>query len=102
MKARRLRWPCTSWRGAPVDRDLGHQHVEAAIAGQSNIPQPQASVNRSQFPEYPLQTRELAAQSSALRVYVDACIAEHLEGRLDAVEAAKAKMLCTSCSAVRR
>jgi len=45
---------------------------------------------------------ELAAQSSALRVYVDACIAEHLEARLDPVEAAKAKMLCTElqCRAV--
>lgn len=38
---------------------------------------------------------ELSAQASALRVYVDACIAEHLEGGLDVVEAAKAKMLCT-------
>lgn len=45
---------------------------------------------------------ELAAQASALRVYVDACITELLEGRLDAVEAAKAKMLCTElqCRAV--
>ena len=45
---------------------------------------------------------ELTAQASALRVYVDACITEHLEGRLDAVEAAKAKMLCTElqCRAV--
>jgi len=38
---------------------------------------------------------ELSAQASALRVYVDACIVEHLEGRLDVVEAAKAKMLCS-------
>jgi alkylation response protein AidB-like acyl-CoA dehydrogenase len=45
---------------------------------------------------------ELTAQASALRVYVDACITEHLAGRLDAVEAAKAKMLCTElqCRAV--
>lgn len=38
---------------------------------------------------------ELSAEATALRVFVDHCIAEHMEGKLDGITAAKAKMLCT-------
>ncbi len=38
---------------------------------------------------------ELSAEATALRVFVDHCIARHMEDRLDGITAAKAKMLCT-------
>jgi alkylation response protein AidB-like acyl-CoA dehydrogenase len=56
----------------------------------------------SEFQNTRFKLAEIASLASALRVYVDACIDAHLEGRLTAVEAAKAKMLCTElqCRAV--
>jgi len=95
-------------------RNLGEERLSIAISAISTVEavigwtveytrgrkafgQPIGNFQNTRF-----KLAELAAQSSALRVYVDACIAEHLEGRLDAVEAAKAKMLCTElqCRAV--
>ena len=38
---------------------------------------------------------ELSAEATAMRVFVDQCIANQMEGRLDGITAAKAKMLCT-------
>lgn len=38
---------------------------------------------------------DLSAEATALRVFVDHCIAQHMEGKLDGITAAKAKMLCT-------
>jgi len=38
---------------------------------------------------------EMSAEATALRAFVDHCIAQHMEGKLDGITAAKAKMLCT-------
>lgn len=45
---------------------------------------------------------ELSAQATAMRAFVDDCIAKHMQGKLDGITAAKAKMLCTElqCKAV--
>lgn len=38
---------------------------------------------------------ELSAQATAMRAFVDDCIAKQMQGKLDGITAAKAKMLCT-------
>ena len=38
---------------------------------------------------------QLAAETTALRIYIDWCIAQHIQGELSAVDAAKAKLLAT-------
>ncbi|MEQ9452904.1 MAG: acyl-CoA dehydrogenase family protein [Pseudomonadales bacterium] len=38
---------------------------------------------------------EISAKATALRAFVDDCIARHMQGKLDGITAAKAKMLCT-------
>ncbi|NIB38798.1 acyl-CoA dehydrogenase [Pseudomaricurvus alkylphenolicus] len=38
---------------------------------------------------------ELSAEATAMRVFVDHCIEQHMHGKLDGITAAKAKMLCT-------
>jgi alkylation response protein AidB-like acyl-CoA dehydrogenase len=78
--------------------------VEAAIGWTVEYTQGRKAFGQriSDFQNTRFKLAEISAQASALRVYVDACIAEHLDGRLDAIEAAKAKMLCTElqCRAV--
>ena len=38
---------------------------------------------------------EIAAEATALRVFVDHCVVQQMEGKLDGITAAKANMLCT-------
>jgi len=56
----------------------------------------------SDFQNTRFKMAELCSEATALRVFVDHCIVQHLNGLLDGVTAAKAKMLCTElqCKAV--
>lgn len=49
----------------------------------------------SDFQNTRFKMAELSAQATGLRAFVDHCIAQHMQGKLDGITAAKAKMLCT-------